>query len=202
MSQSQTGLRILKQSDSQHDEILSEVLSANVLQAKRDSDILTSLRQWTKQTNDSSIPVDINTCVKNVLFLLEAKIKTHATQLDIHLSKNQLLVLGDSVEIEQFIFNLIQNALDKLDAEDESSLTIVLSTAKVEDQILVSVVDDGFQIDDSMLNRIFEPFVSSKNDGMGLGLTLCERIVNRLNGQLELCNVPVGVKASFTLPAI
>ncbi len=153
---------------------------------------MTRLSQWTL----------IRALVRNVLFLLEAEIKTHAIQLDIHLSKNQLLVLGDSVEIEQVIFNLIQNALDKLDTEDKSPHSIVLSTARVENQTLVSVVDDGFQIDDSMLDRIFEPFVSTKKDGMGLGLALCERIVNRLNGQIELYNVPVGVKARFTLPAI
>ena len=201
LSQSQAGMRLLKQSDNQH-HILSDVLSANVVQAKRASDILARLREWTKQTNESSMPIDINVCVQNVLFLIDAEIKKHAIQLDIQLSPHELLVMGDSVEIEQVIFNLIQNALDKRDANDGAPNTIELTTANVDSRVIVSVKDDGFPIDDGMLDRIFEPFVSSKQDGMGLGLALCERIVNRLDGHIELSNETTGVKASFSLPAI
>lgn len=201
LSQSQAGLRLIKQSGNPQD-ILANVLNANVVQAKRASDILTRLREWTKPNNEPLMPIDVNVCVLNVLFLIEAEVKKHAIEFDLELSQDKLIVMGNSVEIEQVIFNLIQNALDKFNASDMPPQNIKLQTISVERTVVFSVLDDGFFIDNDILNRIFDPFISSKQDGMGLGLALCERIINRMEGHIQLSNEISGVKASFSLPAV
>ena len=201
LSQSQAGIRLLKQGGD-HKNILEGILSTNVVQAKRASDILARLREWSKQTNESTIPTDINECVQNVLFLIDGEMRNHAVQLNLQLSPDEPHVMGDAVGIEQVIFNIIRNALDKSSPEDNPSMTIELITSELDGRVSISVMDDGYAIDDGMLSSIFEPFVSSKQNGMGLGLALCERIVERLDGKIELSNEPIGVKAVVSFPAL
>lgn len=199
LSQSQAGLRMINNAG-KPDEAVVSILNATVTQAKRASNILARLRNWTTHTTESRQPVGVNECVQNVLLLLDAEIKSLPIDLTVKLSAENPYVLCDSVEFEQVVFNLIRNALDKVAPNDTSQLSVHVTSTVVEDQIILNIEDDGAQVDLKLLDRIFEPFVTSRDNGMGLGLALCERILSRMEGNIEIYNIENGVVVRVGVP--
>jgi len=199
LSQSQAGLRLLEPV-STNEETLMEILNANVAQAKRASNILARLRTWTTRTGETAEPVRVNACVQNVLLLLDAEIANLSINLSTELSANDPFLFCDPVEFEQVVFNLIRNALDKAPMKDSASISVLITTTIVKNQVILKVEDNGAPVDEKMLERIFEPFVTNRDSGMGLGLALCERIVSRMDGHIEIFNAEGGVVARVAVP--
>lgn len=109
-----------------------------------------------------------------------------------------LPVRADRVAIEQVIFNLTRNGLDAMAGQDSG--VIHLSTAQEAGAAVFRVRDHGIGVDEASLARLFEPFYTTKDKGMGLGLSLCENIVTRYNGEIDIKNNPEGgVTASIRL---
>lgn len=200
LSQSQAGLRLLKPVGT-NEETLLEIMNANVAQAKRASNILARLRTWTTRTSETAEPICVNACVQNVLLLLDAEIERLPINLSTELSTDDPFIFYDPVEFEQVVFNLIRNALDKAPMKGGAGFTILITTTVLNNQVILKVKDNGAPVDEKMLDRIFEPFVTTRDSGMGLGLALCERIVNRMDGHIEISNADGGgVVASVTVP--
>ena len=122
--------------------------------------------------------------------------------LDIDLPEGPALSRFDPVEIEQVIHNLIRNAADAVEQAGRADGRVLVTLKGADRTYEISVSDNGTGIPQDILPRIFEPFFSSKPDGMGLGLSLCESIVERFDGSISAGNDPKG-GAVFTvrLPA-
>lgn len=113
-------------------------------------------------------------------------------------------ILADRVQIQQVLVNVIRNAIEALRDHPGTQHEIVLATrAAPDDMVEISIADNGPGIADHILERRLEPFVSTKAHGMGVGLSICRRIIEWHGGTLSVANQPVeGAVVRFTLPSV
>lgn len=190
LSQSQASLRLLDR-DPLDGAVLGDALRANVMQARRAAAILARLRTWTRPSSDRREPVDVDACLGNVALLLDAEAKRAEVDLVLELCGRTPCIAGDAVALEQVVFNLVRNGMDAM-AGQHSTRRVRMVSEILGMRVVVSVIDSGPGIDPSMTDRLFEPFASGKPGGMGLGLALCERIVERMDGEIEIRDAPRG----------
>lgn len=201
LSQSQAGRRIAATSGLA-DTPIDSVLAANVLQAKRAADILVRLRAYVGKSALEAGVHDLCRHVADIVALSRIDLDRRGIALDIDLPEGRALSRFDPVEIEQVIHNLIRNAADAVEQAGRTDGRVLVTLKGAGKTYEINVSDNGTGIPQDILPRIFEPFFSSKPDGMGLGLSLCESIVERFDGSISAGNDPKG-GAVFTvrLPA-
>lgn len=189
LSQAQAGRHLARRGDVAR---LGTVLDDTVAQAQRAADILDRLRRWSKPNRAAPKPCALHDAVKSVqnLLALEAKAKEATITLSLH--DDPLFVDADPVELEQVLFNLVRNALD---ASENAKVRI--RTAVKNQLAILDVIDNGPGVSEEIRTRIFEPFVTGKPDGTGLGLALCQRLVEEMGGEIEL--VPDASETTFRL---
>jgi signal transduction histidine kinase len=122
--------------------------------------------------------------------------------LQIGLAKGLPLIRGDRVQLQQVILNLIINAVEAMSDSSEGMRELLISTA--EDQsngVRVEVRDSGPGLSAESLDRLFNPFYTTKPAGMGMGLSICRSIIEEHGGQVwATANIPQGAAFHFTLP--
>ncbi len=145
---------------------------------------------------------NINDLVDNVLHLLEIEARAYRIQLQTSLAADLPQIDVDRVQIEQVITNLVKNALDAMrDSSAEPRLVILRTKINAEGMLEASVTDSGKGIEAEQLNHIFEPFYTTKQSGMGLGLSISRSIVEAHGGRLDAVrNATRGMTFRFTLP--
>jgi signal transduction histidine kinase len=196
LSQSQAGLRLAEHSPPDN-VALAGVLEANVRQARRAADILGRLRAYVSKSPPAPQPTDINRIAAEVASLLGADLRDKAVGLQITPSGEPAIVLADPIELQQVLHNLVRNAADAIEASGRgNSVTVAIATEA--ESVRLRVSDNGPGIPPEVLPHLFEPFYSTKPTGMGLGLPLCETLVERFGGSIEAANNPEG-GASFTV---
>lgn len=202
LSQSQAGIRLLARGGATTAAV-KDVLNVNITQSKRAAAILFRLREWSKGGHTTPSKQSLNQCIENVTLLLDQEIQRLQIDMVVKLDAAEPITMGNSVEIEQVIFNILRNAMDVLKTEEISDRRISVGTAIVGTDAVIEIADNGPGIAPEMLERLYEPFQSSKEDGMGLGLALCERIMERMNGRLEIANGAAGgVSARAMFPLV
>lgn len=201
LSQSQAGRRIAAANGLQ-DTPIDTVLAANVLQAKRAADILVRLRAYVSKSAEEPGVHDLCRHVADIVALSRIDLDRRGIALDLDLPDAPAPARVDPVEIEQVIHNLIRNAADAVEQAGRADGWVSVSLRAAGQGYEITVSDNGTGIADDVLPRLFEPFFSSKPDGMGLGLSLCESIVERFDGSIAAAN-GAGGGAVFTvrLPA-
>ena len=112
--------------------------------------------------------------------VLQGDIVTRRIVLDLELAPDLPRVLGDRVQLQQVILNLLMNAFEAL--ENAAIKRVILRTDADDATVRVSVIDHGVGLTDEQLPRMFEPFYTTKADGMGLGLAICQTIMNAHDG--------------------
>ena len=201
LSQSQAGVRLIARHDIDP-VVIEKILENNISQSKRAADIIVRLREWTRTTPPISAPQDVNRCIENVVFLLGPDCLRQGIEVTVQTDSAEPQVLGDSVEIEQVLFNLVRNALEALEQASIGVKIIRVSSLISGRQVVLAVTDNGPGIDPKMRERLFEPFATGKEKGMGLGLVLCERIVERMGGSIEIADaLGGGVTAQVKFPS-
>jgi two-component system sensor kinase FixL len=200
LSQSQAGRRIAT-ANGLTDSPIDTVLAANVLQAKRAADILVRLRAYVSKSALEAGVHDLCRHVADIVALSRIDLDRRGIALDVDLPDAPALARIDPVEIEQVIHNLIRNAADAVEqaGRGDGRVLVTLKAAGASYEITVS--DNGTGIPAEILPRLFEPFFSSKPDGMGLGLSLCESIVERFDGSISAENGAEGAVFTVRLPA-
>ncbi|TMM51899.1 HAMP domain-containing histidine kinase [Sulfitobacter sabulilitoris] len=176
LSQAQAGRHLVRRGDVKR---LGTVLDDTVAQAQRAADILDRLRRWSKPNRAPSKPCALHDAAGSVQRLLALEAKSRDATITLSLHAAPLFVDADPVELEQVVFNLVRNALD---ASDGAWITI--RTAVDGGMAIVDVTDTGPGVPDDIKARIFEPFVTGKPDGTGLGLALCQRLVEEMGGDI------------------
>ncbi|OSP53620.1 hypothetical protein BV911_16990 [Pseudoruegeria sp. SK021] len=178
LSQAQAGRHLARRGDIER---LSVVLNDTVAQAQRAADILDRLRRWSKPNRAPSETCAVDDAVKSVRNLLALDAKTKGATITLVLSEPPLFIDADPVELEQVVFNLVRNALDASDAAQ-----VTIRTAANGPFAILDVSDTGPGVPENIRSRIFEPFVTGKSDGTGLGLALCQRLVEEMGGDITL----------------
>lgn len=142
-------------------------------------------------------PLDLNALIGEVLGLYEGS----AARIDIVLSENMPLVLGDPTQLRQIIHNLLRNAEDALEGRESGRITIVTEIAGRFARLLIGDNGPGFPVE--LLPRIFEPYVTTKARGTGLGLPIVKKIVEEHMGSIEISNLPEGgARIDIRLPLV
>ncbi|RFU49074.1 AAA family ATPase [Paraburkholderia sp. DHOC27] len=178
-----------------------DMISNAVADSIRASKVIQGLRAMAKQSEPVIAVFDLSTAVFEVLAMLRGQIQDHDVEV-INQSETELLVKGDRVQIQQVVMNLVVNATEAMATIDDRPRLLKLSCAAVnESRIRVSVTDTGPGLDAEVAHRIFEPFVTTKASGMGMGLSISNSIIEAHHGQLSVeAGKPFGTVFSFTLP--
>jgi signal transduction histidine kinase len=178
LSQAQAGRHLARRGDIDR---LGEVLNDTVSQAQRASDILDRLRRWSKPNRTPSKACALNGAVRSVERLLALEAKATGATVTLALSDAPISIDADPVELEQVVFNLVRNALDASPAAQ-----VTIRTSVSDGLAILEVADDGPGVPTDLRARIFDPFVTGKANGTGLGLALCQRLVEEMGGDIAL----------------
>jgi len=169
--------------------------------------IVEHLREFSRQTKPEFIFLDINKPVENALLMTEQQLLNHNIIIQKHLADDLPGISGDINQLEQVFLNLISNARDAMDnTEKEKMLTISSYTTKDNEKpyVTVSFKDTGVGIPKDNLNKIIEPFFSTKpvGKGTGLGLSLCFGIIESHGGRIEIqSELGRGTEVRILIPA-
>lgn len=198
---SQACLRLI-QNDYNDPSQLSEILRKTSQQAIKAGQIIHGLRNLVKAKRVRHSLIDINKLVCDAAELCVSYIKQNDVSLYFELNENIPLIFVDVVQIEQVVLNLIKNSLDSLSRtaySDKRNLRIITSINNK--YIEVSVSDNGAGIECADQEKIFTPFYTTKDSGMGMGLSICRSIVEAHEGEINFTSNPgKGTTFYFSLP--
>lgn len=172
--------------------------------SRRASEALDGIRNLFRKSDDGRHPVDVNEIIREVIQSLRRELKEHGVAVFfVALTSNMPLVLGNRSQLQQVVLNLVHNALEAMDGtKDRDRILEVRTEHRDGDSIMVEVKDSGPGIDSIQLETIFDPFVTTKPEGMGLGLAICRMIIERHGGQLAASSDgKSGTAFQFVLPA-
>jgi len=172
--------------------------------AKRIADIITSIRERIRNRRPDAQAVKICLMIEDTKTLLHREAAARRASLVTHCTVGLRPVFADPVELQQVLVNLVVNALDAVVDVPEEKRTIDLHLdPDGPDRIRVRIADTGPGIPPDHLDRIFDPFYTTKTNGMGIGLQICRSIVEGLDGELRAFNRPEGGAVfEFTLNTI
>lgn len=193
-------LRRLRDSSSPGPEI-AEVMSLVAEQSERAAQIIRRVRAFARKSEANRTTADLNTIVKNALRLVEHEITQSAIDCVCRLAVDLPPVVVDSIQIEQVIINLIKNACDALEKTPAGKGRIIISTRRVDDKVELDVIDNGPGVSPQAAADLFKPFSTTKDRGVGLGLSISRGIVEAHGGRLQFRSCPDGRTAfEFQLP--
>ncbi|TXL81674.1 PAS domain S-box protein [Vineibacter terrae] len=183
-------------------EEVSEALDDIITEDNRAGDVIRRLRTMLKKGEPRSEPVLLNDLVRSVLRLLRSELIDRRVNVDLDLADDLPVVAADQVQMQQVLTNLVMNAMDAVTSPGAARRRITIATAAPRPGYVETVVADcgpGLAADQQA--RLLEPFFTTKEHGLGLGLAICKSIVNAHGGVLSIVNAADrGVRASFTLP--
>ena len=176
-----------------------EILQDIVDEDKRAGEIIQRLRKLFSKQDMPRQPIDAGQLVGDVLRLLRNDLINHGVTVELVLAPQPLPLRADPVQLQQVLINLLMNACDAMAALPPAARAIVVRTAPAApDAVQISIVDRGTGIPDASLARIFDPFYTTKQQGMGLGLSICRNIIAAHDGLLWAEN-QAGGGAAFHL---
>jgi PAS domain S-box-containing protein len=196
------GMRFLELSPPNLGEV-KEALACVVRDADRAKDIVGRMRDHIKKAPPRREPFDLNEAIHEVIVTVRSAIDKNGVSVQTRLMRGLNPILGDRVQVQQVVLNLILNATEAMSSVDEGArnLSISIKQGPTSD-IVVAVQDSGPGIDPEHLERVFAPFYTTKTSGIGMGLSICQSIVAAHGGRLWAeVNRPRGAIFQFTLPA-
>jgi len=168
----------------------------------RASEIIKSVRALAGRSAPVRAELDINSTIREVLSLMHSELRQHDVALETDLADGLEPVMGDRVQLEQVVLNLILNAIDAMSVNtSEPRVLRVRSQSGEPGTVLIAVEDSGPGLPPEAMDRLFEAFFTTKPSGMGMGLSICRSIVNAHGGRLWASQrSPHGAVFQFTVP--
>ena len=168
----------------------------------RAGNILKSVRALAGTSLPNMTELDINDAIREILMLMRNELHEHAVALETDLSDGLAPVLGDRVQLQQVILNLVMNAIEAMSTATNGPQSLrVCSQCDGSGAIRIAVEDSGPGIAPETMDRLFEAFFTTKPSGMGMGLSICRSIINAHGGRLwAATGAPRGAVFQFTLP--
>ena len=164
----------------------------------RMGEITKQLKSFARKNTESFVPLNFNDAILEAMSIMEPQLKQSGIKIDTNIPSEPVLIVGDQQRLEQVIINLIRNAIDALDDTELPSITISLYK---NNSVRFSIRDNGKGINN--LEKLFEPFQTSKDPGkgLGLGLAISSNIISELGGSLSGENLtPTGAEFTIKLP--
>ena len=152
----------------------------------RAGEIIRRLRQMVRTDSpEEHAAEDVNVLVNEIHSLITADARVHDARLRVVLAKDLPRIIGNAVQLQQVVLNLLRNALEALHGNPAGTRNVEISTHKTpEGEVEIQVSDNGPGIDPSIADRLFEPFCTTKGSGTGLGLAISRTIANSHGGTI------------------
>jgi PAS domain S-box-containing protein len=184
-------------------EEVRQALRRIVENGNRASEVIGRIRALIKKAPPRKEGVAINDAILGVVTLIHGEVVKNRVSARTQLAEGLPIIEGDRVQLQQVILNLIVNAIEAMSGQNEPPRTLLISTEKNQpDGVLVAVRDSGPGPAPETLERLFDPFYTTKADGMGMGLSICHSIIEAHGGRLwASANQSRGAVFQFTLPA-
>ena len=178
-----------------------EALSCLVGDADRAGEIIDRIREQIKKAPPRKECFDLNVAINEVIVLARSVTLRNGVSVQTRLAEGLLSVLGDRVQLQQVLLNLILNAAEAMGSMEEGARELLISTEEDQAGAVVAVRDSGPGIDPEHLDWVFDAFYTTKPSGTGMGLSICRSIIHAHGGKLWAeANEPRGAVFQFTLP--
>ncbi len=180
----------------------SETVRRAMRDANRASEVINRLHALFAKKDIPTELIDLNDATREVIALSVTELQRSRVTLRADFAGDLSPVMGDRVQLQQVILNLVRNAADAMIAVDDRPRQLLISTARTDsDGVILSVQDSGLGIDQANLERIFHAFYTTKPGGLGMGLSICREIIEAHGGKLWATQgVPDGAILRFILP--
>jgi PAS domain S-box-containing protein len=177
---------------------LERIISAG----KRAGEVIHGIRALSNKTNSQRVSLDINEVVNEVVVLLQRELLNRRVSLRTELAPALPVIIADRIQLQQVIINLVMNGIEAMDpVGDRPRKLNIRSLRDGPRQVLVAVEDCGVGISAESPDRLFDPFVTTKSTGMGMGLSICRSIIEAHGGRISVANnAGPGATSQLTLP--
>jgi signal transduction histidine kinase len=179
-----------------------EAVEDMISDGRRTSAVLGRIRQLAKKTAPERVPVDINGAISEVLSLTREELQRSQVTARTELDPNLPPVVADRVQVQQVVLNLVMNGIEAMRGVIDRARVLQVNSAAAPAAVAVTVQDTGIGFGKNDPEHIFDTFFTTKEDGMGMGLSISRSIVQAHGGRLwASAEAPIGAVFSFTLPA-
>jgi PAS domain S-box-containing protein len=173
----------------------------SVKDGERAAEIISRIRRLFKKGTPQRELVDVNEVIREMIALLRSEATRHSISVGTDLSADLPQIMGDRVQLQQVLMNLIMNSIDAMKDVDGARELVIKSQPEENEQVLVSVSDTGVGLPPQQTNQIFNAFFTTKPDGTGMGLSISRSIVESHGGRLWAAgNSPRGASVCLSLP--
>jgi PAS domain S-box-containing protein len=174
-----------------------------VQDANRSGEVIGRMRELFRKAPPRKERLDLNEAVREVIVLTGSETLKNAVSVKTQLAEALSPIEGDRVQLQQVLLNLVVNAIQAMSTVADGMRDLLITTAPAEaNSVLVQVADSGPGLDPTTLEHVFDPYYTTKPEGMGMGLAICRSIIDAHNGRLwATVNQPRGAVFQFTLPA-
>ncbi|MES2532942.1 MAG: ATP-binding protein [Pseudomonadota bacterium] len=182
---------------------VEQVLNRMLADGTRAAGVIKGLQALARKSGPELTRLDMPATIHEVVALMRADLQRHGVRVQTGPFGAQAFVLGDRIQVQQVLVNLLRNGIEAIrDSDDPTRLLVVKTETTPEGDVVVSVIDSGDGIAEAHRDRLFDAFFTTKKHGMGMGLAICRSIVEAHQGRLwaSAC-LPRGTQFAFMLPA-
>jgi PAS domain S-box-containing protein len=173
-----------------------------IKEGNRASEVIRRVRALANKTSIEKVPLDFNDVVREVIALVQRELISHQVSLRTEFALALPTILGDRVQLQQVIINLVMNGIEAMQSVTDRPRELVIRSRQHEtQQVLVSVTDCGVGISAENADQLFNAFFTTKSSGMGMGLSICRSIIEAHGGRMSASgNKGPGATFQFVLP--
>ncbi|GAB2178411.1 sensor histidine kinase [Dongia sp. agr-C8] len=203
LSNAQAGQRLLNRNAASIEEI-SSILEDIIEDDRRAGAVLTRLRNLIRNEQVDFSEIDLNEVVAEVFRLVHSEMIERRVEVVLDCTPVLPPVRADRIQIQQVLINLVRNACDAMAAVRWAEHRLVVKTGRrCDESVVITVADNGTGLSQELRDSLFEPFVTTKRNGMGLGLTISRAIISGHRGEIWFeDNLGGGAVFGFSLPAV
>jgi C4-dicarboxylate-specific signal transduction histidine kinase len=160
-----------------------DIFAAIVAEDNRAGDIIRRLRTMLRRGEVAKEPVSVNECLEDLLRLIRSDLDERGIAVTSLTTGNLPPAMTDRVQLQQVMLNLIMNACDAMESNPPDDRNLILTTLSTEEEVRIGVLDCGVGLPHD-IDTLFQPFHSSRKDGMGMGLSICHTLVTAHGGRI------------------
>ena len=170
-------------------ETTCDLLRKITKQVERTSQIIVHLRKFSQKREMHFETLELNGLITDLLKLVDAEQHWHGVVLEKHLSDEELYIYGDPILLEQAILNILRNALESSSQGATDKPKTIITTRSEHNSVVIGISDNGPGVKAELVSQIFQPFVTTKETGLGLGLSIAKSILDAHHGNVYVTEV-------------
>ena len=200
MSNAQAAKRYLNAPAPDMEEV-KEIVNDIVKEDTRAGEVINRMRTLLKKTKMEFEPVDLNSVFREIVTLLNSDVVMRGVKIDLEFDPQLPFVRGDRVQLQQVALNLVMNAFDAMSERPRGERWVLIRTGLKDSQVLAAVTDNGTGVSTGDPEKVFQPFYTTKTQGLGMGLSISRSIIISHQGRIWAENNPgSGTTFYFSLP--